>query len=185
VPRAGLGCCGDTLLEGRKNKILFPSLLIVPLLALVWAIATQSPLPHVTATTSDRQPQQRTIYRATAAELYRDYNADAAATQARIGQRRIVVTGTVVAVSKDYLGQNLLLLDAGNGISTVDMALAADQNALVIRLRAGQTVSVSCHEMARYSDAPTGSNCSLIEPQESSPQHARSAGESEPSAART
>lgn len=160
---AVLGRCADTQLQGDKNKILFPSLLIVPLLALVWAIARQSPAPQMSVTKAERSLQP-SVYRTTAVELYRDYNSDAAATQARIGPRRIVLTGTLVALSKDYLGQNLVLLDAGNGISTAAMTLAPDQNALAMQLRAGQTIAVSCEEMARYSDAPSGSNCTLIGP---------------------
>ena len=162
LPPAVLGRCADTQLQGKKNKILFPSLLIVPLLALVWAIARQSPAPPMPLMQAERSPPS--VYRTTAVELYRDYNSDAAATQARIGPRRILVTGTLVALSKDYLGQNLVLLDAGNGISTAAMALAPDQSARAMQLRTGQTIAVSCEEMARYSDAPSGSNCSLIEP---------------------
>jgi len=33
------------------------------------------------------------------------------------------------------------------------MTLAADQNALAMQLRAGQTVSIFCEQMERYSDA--------------------------------
>ena len=163
MPPAVLSRCADTQLQGGKNKILFPSLLIVPLLALVWLIARQSPAPRMPVTKVERSLQPA-VYRTTAVELYRDYNSDAAATQARIGPRRIVVTGILVALSKDYLGQNLVLLDAGNGISTAAMTLATNQNALAVQLRAGQTIAVSCEEMARYSDAPSGSNCILIEP---------------------
>jgi hypothetical protein len=158
-----LSRCADTQLQGGKNKILFPLLLIVPLLALVWVIAQQSPAPQMPVQKAERSLQP-SVYRTTAVELYRDYNRDPAATQARIGPRRVVVTGTLVAMSKDYLGQNLVLLDAGNGISTAAMTLVPDQNALAMRLRAGQTIAVSCEKMARYSDAPSGSNCSLIEP---------------------
>jgi hypothetical protein len=150
-------------LQGGKNNILFPSLLIVPLLVLLWVIARQSPAPQMPVHKAERSLRPA-VYRTTAVDLYRDYNSDAAATQARIGPRRIVVTGTLVALSKDFLGQNLVLLDAGNGISTAAMTLAPDQNALAMRLRAGQTIAVSCEEMARYSDAPSGSNCSLIDP---------------------
>jgi tRNA_anti-like len=163
VSRAVLGRCADTQLQGEKNKILFPSLLIVPLLALMWVIVRQTPAPEVPVTKAERSLQS-SVYRTTAVELYRDYNSDAAATQARIGPSRIVVTGTLVALSRDYLGRKFALLDAGNGISTAAMTLALDQNALAMRLRAGQTIAVSCEEMARYSDAPSGSNCTLIEP---------------------
>ena len=151
-------------MEGRNNKILLPSLLTVPALVLVWAIATQSPTTPQAAASKSAQSLQPSTYRTTAIELYRDYNSDAAATQARIGDRHIVVTGTVIAVSKDYLGQNLVLLDAGNGISTAAMTLAPDQNASAMQLRTGQVITVSCETMARYSDAPSGSNCALIEP---------------------
>ena len=150
-------------MKGEKTSILFPVLLTVPLLALVFAIATQSPALSTAAKAID-PPLARAIYRTTAAELYRDYNRDAAATTARIGSGRILISGTVVGVSHDYLGQNLVLLDAGNGISTTDMTLAANQNPLTVQLQRGQAISMFCDQMQRYSDAPTGSDCTLIEP---------------------
>jgi hypothetical protein len=148
--------------ESDNGNILFPVLLTVPLLALLWVIATRTPAPPSPVTAGPAA--QRALYRTTAAELYRDYNHDAVGTQQRIGARRIVVTGVVVDVSKDYLGQNLVLLDAGNGISTADMTLIPDRNALAVELQRGQQVSLVCDQMQRYSDSPTGTDCSLAAP---------------------
>lgn len=148
-------------MEDGRNNILFPTLLTAPLLALVWLIAVQPPAQPTAATAEGTPAMDASIYRTTAAQLYHDYRADAPATQARIGQQRILITGTVVGVSTDYLGQNLVLLDAGNGMSTDDMMLAADQNLLAVQLQRGQTLSLYCDQMQRYSDSPTGSNCTL------------------------
>lgn len=172
VPRAVL--LRGAQVQGGQTRILLPVLLTVPLLALLWLIATQS--RPMASPNKSSAPPPRSLYRTTAAQLYRDYNTDPTGTQARIGQRRILVTGTVVDVSTDYLGQNLVLLDAGNGISTADMTLAPDQNLLALQLKRGQSVSITCDEMQRYSDSPTGSNCALVAPHvasESPPQGAR------------
>lgn len=152
-------------MQGGKNNILLPSLLTVPLLALVWALATRSPQstgPHKGAR-SVRLLQQQPVYRSTAIERYRAYDGDPAAMRAHIGQRPIVVTGTVVAVSQDFLGRNLVLLDVGKGISTAAMTLAPDQSARAMQLRAGQRLSLACEAVQRYGDSPSGSNCTVTE----------------------
>jgi hypothetical protein len=130
------------------------------MLCLVWLIAARPPTLTVPQPASS---SVRSIYRTSAAQLYRDYNSNEAATQAKIGPQRILVTGTVVTVTQEYLGNNEVLLDVGNGLSPAEMTLQPDQNVLAVQLHKGESVAILCDQMQRLTDAPAGSGCRLTE----------------------
>jgi hypothetical protein len=152
----------STRKELSTRQILFPLLLTASILALVCALALQPPQPAQVAQATAEPP--RDIYQISAVQLYRDYSADARATQARIGAKRILVTGTLLDLNRDYLGQDQVLLDVGNGATAADMTLNPDQYRLTVRLQRGQSIAVLCDQIQRYTDAPSGSGCSLALP---------------------
>lgn len=158
---ASAGALAASRAASSLRAIFLPLGLTLAMLCLVWLIA---PRPPTLTAPNAHSTSVRSIYRTSAVQLYRDYNRDEAATQARIGPQRIAVTGTVAAVSQDYLGNNEVLLDVGNGLSAAEMALQSDQNLLAVQLQRGESVTILCDQMQRLTDAPEGSGCRLLEP---------------------
>jgi tRNA_anti-like len=163
---AATGAASVPTARGSSIKyIALPLVLTLPMLALVWTIAARP--PTASAPTRTAASPALSIYRTSAVQLYRDYNSNEAATQARIGQQSVLVTGKVTAVSQDYLGDNQVLLDVGNSVSAAEMTLRSDQNLLAVQLEKGQQVALLCDQMQRLTDAPEGSGCALVEPERS------------------
>jgi hypothetical protein len=102
----------------------------------------------------------RLVYRTTAEQLYQDYDTNAVATQSKIGDSRIRVTGGVAEIDQDALGHPVVKLWTSNDNSAA-MTLTDDQHAAAAQLAKGETVDIECEEMRRTVASPQGSGCTL------------------------
>jgi hypothetical protein len=102
----------------------------------------------------------RPVYQTTAEQLYQDYNTNAVATQGKIGDSRIRVTGSVAEIDQDALGHPVVKLWTRNDNSAV-MTLSDDQHAAAAQLAKGETVDIECDKMRRIVGSPQGSDCTL------------------------
>ncbi|HEX4152323.1 MAG TPA: hypothetical protein VHY75_08980 [Steroidobacteraceae bacterium] len=108
---------------------------------------------------------QPPVYVTTAQQLYLDYSANALATQNRIGNGMVRVTGNVTEIEEDLAGHPVIKLSAGVAESA-DMLLNDDQRAAAAQLIKGESVGVQCEKIQRdpvqHSGAPQGSGCVLV-----------------------
>jgi hypothetical protein len=126
----------------------------------------QSALANHTPSTdhSLSQPKvaPRPVYQTTAEQLYQDYNTNEVATQSKIGDSRIRVTGSVagIEIDQDGLGHPVVKLWTSNDNSAA-MTLTDDQHAAAAQLAKGETVGIECDKMRRTLASPQGSDCTL------------------------
>jgi TusA-related sulfurtransferase len=122
--------------------------------------ATERP---VTADQSSRGPAAvlAAVYQTTAEQLYQDYGTNAVATQNRIGDSSVRVTGSVTEIDEDVSGHPIVKLWASDGQS-VDMMLNDDQKSAAADLTKGEAVDIQCDKMQATSAAPRGSGCAVV-----------------------
>lgn len=121
-----------------------------------------------TAAPSARQTDvgPRPVYQITAEQLFQAYSANAVATQSRIGNSRIRITGTVAEIDEDASGHPVVRLLTSREDSA-EMMLNDDQKAAAAELVKGETVDVQCDRIQRDSTqrtiaTPHGSGCVLV-----------------------
>ena len=113
---------------------------------------------------SDAGP--RPVYQVTAEQLFQAYSANAVATQSRIGNSRIRITGTVAEIDEDASGHPVLRLLTSHDNSAA-MMLNDDQKSAAAELVKGETVDVQCDKIQRDGTqqtiaTPQGSGCALV-----------------------
>jgi hypothetical protein len=108
----------------------------------------------------------RPVYQITAEQLFQAYRANAVATQSRIGNSAIRITGTVAEIDEDASGRPVVRLLTSHDDSA-EMMLNDDQKAAAAELFKGEMVDVQCDKIQRDSTqrtvaTPQGSGCALI-----------------------
>jgi tRNA_anti-like len=103
----------------------------------------------------------RLVYQTTAEQLYQDYSANGVATQSRIGNSRVRVTGNVAEIDEDASGHPVIKLAAG-AEGSADLTLTTDQTSAAGQLVKGESVEIECDRMQRFLAAPRGSRCALV-----------------------
>ena len=130
---------------------------------------TQRPqaVPHQTADQQSvavvsvpSQPAVRSVYRTTAEQLYRDYAANAVATQTRIGTSRVRLAGSIAEIDQDETGHPVVKLRADKD-ATAAMTLADNQRAAAAQLARNETVEVECDKIGRSGTVLQGNDCTL------------------------
>ena len=112
------------------------------------------------------------LYSTTAEQLYQDYSANVVATQSRIGNRRIRISGNVTEIDEDDAGHPLVKLWSGNPpTATAEFRLNNDQKAAAAELVKGQAVDVECARVQHAASGPEGTGCALV-PVDSASQQA-------------
>ena len=103
----------------------------------------------------------RAVYQTTAEQLYEDYDANEVATQSKIGNSRIRVTGSITEIDEDALDHPIVKLWT-SGEHGVALTLTGDQRAAAAQLSKGLTVDIQCDRMQRAAGSPQGSRCALL-----------------------
>ena len=116
------------------------------------------PAPPATVPT---QPASalRPVYRATAEELYRDYEVNAVATQARIGNSLVRLNGNVAGIDQDAAGHPVVKLWTGKD-SAAAMTLADNQRTAAAQLYKGEAVDIECGKI-EGEPVLQGNDCTL------------------------
>ena len=132
------------------------------------AIARLSTTGHSNATAPDRRTNAaaapalalRPVYRTTAEQLYRAYDANAVALQNSIGASLVRITGSVAAIDQDATGHPVVKLWTGDD-SSAAMTLAENQRAAAAQLVKGEGVDIECDHIGHSGAALEGNGCSL------------------------
>ena len=142
------------------RQIILPLLLTVQTLCLVYSIAQQTPPPSL--------PQRalaapaRSIYRTSAMQLYHDYNANEAATQAQIGAQRIrdgSGAGRQQGLPRRGAGAARRGQPRQRSGNEFDRRSGRTRPAIAARTNSG----VLCDQIQRFTEAPSGSGCTLVD----------------------
>lgn len=115
--------------------------------------------PFPTAVPAQPAPMPRPVYRTTAEQLYRDYQANAVATQARIGASLVRLNGSVALIDQDATGHPVVKLWTGKD-SAAAMTLTSDQRTAAAQLYKGEAVDIECDQIGGDT-LLQGSNCTL------------------------
>lgn len=103
------------------------------------------------------------LYSTTAEQLYQDYSANVVATQSRIGNRRIRISGNVTEIDEDDAGHPLVKLWSGNPpAAKAEFRLNNDQKAAAAELVKGQAVDLECARVQHAAPGPEGTGCALV-----------------------
>lgn len=124
------------------------------------------------------------VYQTTAEQLYQDYNANGVATQTRIGNGNIRVSGKIASIEEDAAGHPVVKL-ATNHERGADMTLTDDQTAAAAQLARGQNVDIQCGSMRGIDGVPVGSRCMLALVAAASTTPAAATGSPSPDSAAT
>jgi hypothetical protein len=103
----------------------------------------------------------RSVYRTTAEDLYRDYEANAVATQARIGASLVRLNGSISAIDQDETGHPVVKLRTGKDRAAA-MTLAHSQRAAAAQLYKGEAVDLECDKIGGSDAVLQGSGCTLV-----------------------
>jgi len=127
--------------------------------------------PAIHPALAERSPrksdvERRPVYQITAEQLFQAYSANAVATQSRIGNSRIRITGTVAEIDEDASGHPVVRLLTSHD-DGAEMMLNDDQKAAAAELVKGEMVDVQCDKIQRDNTrrtiaAPQGSGCALV-----------------------
>ena len=109
---------------------------------------------------SQSAPALRAVYRTTAEQLYRDYEANVVATQTKIGTSRVRLAGNVAEIDQDGTGRPVVKLWADKN-TIAAMTLADDQRAAAAQLAKNEAVEVECDRIGRSGAELQGSDCTL------------------------
>ena len=107
------------------------------------------------------EPISSAVYRTSAEQLYRDYDANEVAIQSKIGDSPIRVSGSVAEIKEDTSGHPVVTLHAGSG-SRADMLLTDDQRSAAAQLSKQDAVEIQCSKMQRIAARLHGSGCALV-----------------------
>lgn len=108
------------------------------------------------ATTSDDS-----VYRATAKSLAALYDENEVAADDKIGGRKVVVTGIVQDITKNFANDVVLRLESGNRFMPVSLNMADSEKQQASKLKKGQKITVTCEKMQLFIGGPSGGNCTF------------------------
>lgn len=97
-----------------------------------------------------------------AVRLWRDYEENEVAADARYKGQRLRVTGTVVSVERDYEGRPVLHLFSGNPIFMTMATLNKADIPAAAQLKKGDQVSVRCIGAGREMRMPQLERCLML-----------------------
>jgi hypothetical protein len=102
----------------------------------------------------------RSVYRTTAEQLHKDYESNVVATQTKIGDSRVQLSGNVAEIDQDATGRPVVKLWTGKD-STAAMTLAEGQRETAAQLTRGAGVEIGCDRLERSGALFQGTDCTL------------------------
>lgn len=97
----------------------------------------------------------------TAMELWRAYDRNEAAAQAKYGGHPLLVDGTIKAIDLDILDNPQVVLRTGNEFQSAQAALADASKPKAARLKKGQKISLLCTEVGEVVGMPMLKDCEI------------------------
>lgn len=111
--------------------------------------------------TATPPPAPRPVTKISADQLFNAYNNNEVATDEALKGTDVEVTGRVQEIAKDFTDSVVISLATSNEFMPARMNMEDSERAHAATLRAGNTVSITCHRMARVIGSPAGSKCTF------------------------
>jgi hypothetical protein len=117
--------------------------------------------PTVLPLPTEPPPAPRSVYRTTAEQLYRDYQANVVAIETKIGSSQVRLTGNIAEIDQDATGRPVVKVRTGKD-STAAMTLADNQRAAAAQLAKGEAIEIECDKLGRSERFLQGSDCTVV-----------------------
>lgn len=121
----------------------------------------QEPKPESKPEPEAKPEPKVDTYKTSAAKLHDDYEANEVATDEKIGDRPVEITGTVEGVDKDFLGNISLKLKTSNMFMPASMTLEDSEKDKAIKTNKGAKVTLVCENVSRMMGFPIGTDCTF------------------------
>ena len=143
--------------ENKKKAISKKNIVIVLLVGCVYAYI------RLGSESSNSTPQPaKEVVKITATELFNAYDDNEVATDNRIGDAMVEVSGVIQAIDKDFSDDVVINLRTSNEFMPARMHMDDTQKGVASQLKKGQKVAISCQKMRRVIGAPSGSKCIFV-----------------------
>lgn len=97
----------------------------------------------------------------TAMELWRAYDRNEAAAQAKYGEHSLLVDGTIKSIDLDILDNPQVVLRTGNEFQSAQAALADASKLKAPQLKKGQKISLLCTSVSEIVGTPMLKDCEI------------------------
>jgi hypothetical protein len=119
-------------------------------------LATAEPTPTATVY------PKGAVFKISADDLDSEYEANEVATDEKIGDAVVEVSGTVVSIDKSFRDHASVGLHLSNSIASMMISLIDSQKPLAAKLVKGKEATFRCEKVRRILSTPTGSNCLIV-----------------------
>lgn len=97
----------------------------------------------------------------TATKLFKDYDANEVATDAKIGRNPVLVSGKIDSIDKNVFGSIVIQLTTPNQFMPARMMMEDSESGKAAALNKGQAVKILCKNMSRILGSPSGTSCTI------------------------
>ncbi len=137
--------------------------IVVGLFALVLLVGVLSPRTSQQAKQQQSQQAAVATMQVNAGELARAYEVNSVAADQRFKGTRFNVTGTVVDIATDILGDPYVTLDGGvNMFMQPQFSFSKSNAAMVSGLRRGDAVTFACRGKGDIAKTPMSGDCTRL-----------------------
>jgi uncharacterized protein (DUF1330 family) len=98
-------------------------------------------------------------YKTTAAKLYQDYEANEVATDEKIGDKPVEISGKVESIDKDFMNNILIHMATGQMFMDAVLSMEDSEKDKAMKTSKGSKVTIVCQRMSRMIGMPQGSGC--------------------------
>lgn len=104
----------------------------------------------------------RDVVKISSGDLFKAYDDNEVATDERLKDKDIQVSGTVQAIDKDAFDNIVVNLKTSNEFMPTHLKIKDSEKAAAIALKKGVKAIVQCQKMSRIVGSPYGSDCTFV-----------------------
>lgn len=110
---------------------------------------------------AEQQPAQKEVYKTTAQQLYKDYEANEVAADEKMKGKLIEISGTVDSIDKDAFDNIVVHLKTGDAFSAAMVGMKDSEKQKAIALKKGAKITATCESSSRVMGSPALRDCIL------------------------
>ena len=108
-----------------------------------------------------QQSAQKEVYKTTAQQLYKDYEANEVAADEKMKGKLIEISGTVDSIDKDAFDNIVVHLKTGDAFSAAMVGMKDSEKQKAIALKKGAKITATCESSSRVMGSPALQKCVL------------------------
>jgi hypothetical protein len=102
------------------------------------------------------------VFNTTPEQLHVAYDNNEVLADNEMRDKIIRITGKIKSIDKNINDDVVLVMQAGDDFSHVQLRLMESQRSIAATLNRGQSVTIECQKMRRILGSPFGSNCKVV-----------------------